>query len=741
VTIRKRAVALASGSATKAYDGTPLTLDEVTQTGDGCAAGEGFVFTVTGSQTVQGATENLFTYTVTNAVHGLGDDALLANYDISATYGRLEVTAGRIRVNPSDEGGVGAVRVAGHEAPYDGAAHGITVDASAIADAVVTYAAVEAGPFGPDPVEYADVVVTTVWYRVEAPNFDPHVGSTNVTIRPFALTDACVAPIADVPFTGSAHEPAVSVSALGRILTSGEDYEVSYEDNISIGQAAARIVGRANFTGTVVASFAIRPIGEVGSGSGSVSAPKAPKIGKKATWRATPTKGSVFSHWEGTAVAGLSVNERRNPVLTLVVTADLESPRAVFTTPDGDRLSSLALSPDVPFAVKRDIGTVYLTDDSSSLLTVTVRGLPSGLKFNTRTLALTGAPKKGGVYSVRFDARNASGYRLSATVVLNVTETGNAPEVFVAESAYVPLTVVVSSGSGTASGSGVYLAGSRKVAVRATPAKGWFFDGWYADADGHRPYAFASGGYRDVSQTVLAGETRYVFARFVEKRTPSAWETGTFDGVAQDGDGSAGWPVNLSVSKAGVVSGKTKRIDAATGKTVIVSLSAPGLIDAGTEDVALNAVVEYKDGKSKRYLRILFSHAACGAGTARVCEDQEHPFTAVQNGWKRTDLDFPAFPTGHAALTCETDDGLTLKCAGRGAVSYTGKIVGEGGRLVSVSGSSQLLVTSFDGSAMTADLLLFVTPRRDLPRGFSRVLSLDLECDRERGRVTSVAVR
>ncbi len=85
LTITKRNVTLTSADDTKMYDGTPLTNDEVTVDGDGFVAGEGATYTVTGSQTLVGESDNAFTY-VLNA----GTKA--ENYEITTSFGKLTVT-------------------------------------------------------------------------------------------------------------------------------------------------------------------------------------------------------------------------------------------------------------------------------------------------------------------------------------------------------------------------------------------------------------------------------------------------------------------------------------------------------------------------------------------------------------------------------------------------------------------------------------------------------------------------
>lgn len=81
--ITPRNVTLTSGSATKEYDGEPLTNDTVTA--EGFVNDEGVTCTVTGTQTEVGSSENEFTYAPK-------DNTNLSNYKITTQYGTLTVT-------------------------------------------------------------------------------------------------------------------------------------------------------------------------------------------------------------------------------------------------------------------------------------------------------------------------------------------------------------------------------------------------------------------------------------------------------------------------------------------------------------------------------------------------------------------------------------------------------------------------------------------------------------------------
>ena len=77
------------------------------------------------------------------------------------------------------------------------------------------------------------------------------------------------------PYTGSAVEPKVTVTTLeGDVLVEGEDYEVSYSDNVACGTATATVKGLGGYSAfTIQKTFVIAPIKlvapeAVGGGSG-----------------------------------------------------------------------------------------------------------------------------------------------------------------------------------------------------------------------------------------------------------------------------------------------------------------------------------------------------------------------------------------------------------------------------------------------------------------------------------------
>lgn len=280
-------------------------------------------------------------------------------------------------------------------------------------------------------------------------------------------------------------------------------------------------------------------------GTGKVTVPKSWKTGQKVTWKATADKGSVFARWEGPLVDSLNLtkNERRNPSLAFAVPEGFETNqiKAVFIPLDDDGLYALGIT-QTEFDLKETVSGVCVTDDSQSYVTATASGLPTGLKFDAKKMAITGTPTKSGVYWVQIKAKNASGYQWAENVRVTVPGGGTeAKEPKLTRTAYYPLTVICANDGGTVSGTGVYAEG-KKVSVKATPAKGYVFAGWHETANSEKGTVNGVDGadYRSASLNVTVPETRYVFALFATKEDDVDSLKVAVEDVTTEPDGTIG---------------------------------------------------------------------------------------------------------------------------------------------------------------------------------------------------------
>ena len=361
----------------------------------------------------------------------------------------------------------------------------------------------------------------------------------------------------DATVVGGEGAPAIEVSddvREGVLVNIGEGVTVQGGDDYT-----PAIIGEVGTNeGTIVKPSRFHVPGE-----GAVTTPKSWKVGQKVTWKAKAAKGSVFAHWEGELVdsLGLSRNELRNPSLAFTVQKGFDTNQitAVFIALDDDGLSKLSFvdgegeamgdEDGILFELKADVGEFWLVDNSESYVTATVSGLPSGLKFDAKTMKVTGVPTKSGVYWAQIKAKNASGYQWAEKVRMAVSGYTTEPkEPKLTQTAYYPLTVISSDAAmGTVSGTGVYADG-KKASVSAKPAKSYVFAGWYRDAELTEPMVFASGDYRKASQSVVVPEVRYLFARFVEATAAAD----PVKGLAAVGSGLTGeskfsWRVGVAV--------------------------------------------------------------------------------------------------------------------------------------------------------------------------------------------------
>lgn len=113
LTINKRSVTLTSETASKVYDGTPLTKPNVTVDGDGFVEGEVTDIKATGTITDVGTVTNTITF-------AKGEKFKDSNYAITKTEGTLEVTPITDKVTVTIKGNTKTVRYNGKEQSVTG---------------------------------------------------------------------------------------------------------------------------------------------------------------------------------------------------------------------------------------------------------------------------------------------------------------------------------------------------------------------------------------------------------------------------------------------------------------------------------------------------------------------------------------------------------------------------------------------------------------------------------------------
>ena len=446
------------------------------------------------------------------------------------------------------------------------------------------------------------------------------------------------------------------------------------------------------------------------SAFGTVKYPKADastglvKAGSSATWTAKAGEGCVFTGWEWTngapaaAFAALSENERRDTSLKLKIAAGEQvrptDAEATWAWIDKDRIESVELTPSNLAVVCR------------SYVKASVSGLPSGLKFDKKTLAITGRAKKSETKTVKVTVRNGSGYTWKESFDVTV-EGGEVTKVASARGSRVqtgePAMLWGEPSLGKVKGSKVVVSG-KKVSIKATPAKNCIFLGWYEDPVFANAATNLPKGYLAASQSVVVpeGGLKKLFARFVALE---GWTVGTFDGVYYEdvgGTNVARGTVTLTVSNKGKVSGKTL----VGGKSY--AFKANALDDAvETEEAGLVFVAHPTvkvDGVERVLTLRVFKNQETGLGAAEILygEEEDAPFaTAVQNGWKLKPSKLPDFQTKPAVALTVGGEGvdLALTFGAKGVVKAAGTVGG-----VKVSAKAQVLPVAWR-STQTGNLL------------------------------------
>jgi hypothetical protein len=97
---------------------------------------------------------------------------------------------------------------------------------------------------------------------LKADDNDNYIGSTTATVNVTKvenLSEAEIATIANVAYTGEAQTPALKVTLGDKELVEGTDYTVEYTNNTEVGKATATITGIGAYTGTATKNFVIVP--------------------------------------------------------------------------------------------------------------------------------------------------------------------------------------------------------------------------------------------------------------------------------------------------------------------------------------------------------------------------------------------------------------------------------------------------------------------------------------------------
>ena len=265
--ITKRNVTLTSGSASKVYDKTALTKDEVTVSGDGFAKDEGATYKVTGSRTKVGTSKNTFTYE-------LKSNTTASNYNIEVKFGDLIVTAEDGEVVVTITGHSDSVEYDGNEKSVSGYDVAITEGSKYTTDDFTFNGTAEAK--GTEAGTYsmglnADQFTNTNDNYTQVTFI---VNDGTLTINPKSITPdgpdtpkeektgITVTDPENSIYDGNEHINGLTVtdSKLNTTLVEGTDYTLTYSgDLINVGTVTITVKGIGNYTGEFTKTYQILP--------------------------------------------------------------------------------------------------------------------------------------------------------------------------------------------------------------------------------------------------------------------------------------------------------------------------------------------------------------------------------------------------------------------------------------------------------------------------------------------------
>ena len=255
------------------------------------------------------------------------------------------------------------------------------------------------------------------------------------------------------------------------------------------------------------------------------------KSGKCITLKATANKGHVFSHWEGSLV---DTTDSRSPSVTYTVGNEDAQFTAHFI-PVVDDVAAISFNMNDEYTSSESIIPVAIdVSGCTSLPKVTVKGLPSGLKFTAKDVykkgskteieypadTIYGAPTKSGVYTIVATVTTAG--KKTATCSHTIVVRKDGEKIVKAE---------CDAEAGKVTGSGIYQNG-KSTTLKATANKGYVFAGWYEDEDFAKPCDSTVTDYRNPSYTYTMGESdKEFYARFVPVASDTVLDL-TVDGDA-----------------------------------------------------------------------------------------------------------------------------------------------------------------------------------------------------------------
>ena len=259
--INKRPVTLTSASASKVYDGEPLTNGAATSTPLGVDVGfldgEGVTCNVTGSQTNVGESANEFTYT-------FNEGTSKSDYLVTYEFGKLIVTQDNTEVVVTSHRALRSLRIRWNredgERGYDFSASNelykntdfeFTGNDSVSATNVGTYdMELKSEDFENTNGNFSEVtfVVVDGQLTITPKSVDPEAGK--------GMQRRGLVP--HITYNGKSQKQKPEVKDGNTLLTEGTDYTLSYsEDTTNVGTVTVTVEGKGNYAGEAEVTYEI----------------------------------------------------------------------------------------------------------------------------------------------------------------------------------------------------------------------------------------------------------------------------------------------------------------------------------------------------------------------------------------------------------------------------------------------------------------------------------------------------
>ena len=190
------------------------------------------------------------------------------------------------------------------------------------------------------------------------------------------------------------------------------------------------------------------------------------------------------------------------------------------------------------------------------------------------------------------------------------------------------------------------------------------------------------------------------------------WSVGNYNGICHDNAGDPIGAATAGISAAGRLSAKVM-VPSDDGKRAAnLTCTASGFKHYDAESGTLSGVAKMRIGKENLDVPFTLTESKNDGTGSLSFSFKDKSASLVQNIWNRKDLDPPAYKVN---ATTEVG-GLMFKLAANGKVIWSGRIEGDNGRLVSVSGTCLLL------NGPTA--LVYIPPRSNLVGGRCELVEL-----------------